>query len=125
MDRFASDPPNPAGPGAETAAGQRHAARDSLFLAAALKIGGGDAETVRVRNLSEGGLMAEYPRGAAIGTPVQIDVRGIGWIAGKVAWSAVGRIGIAFDTPIDPKLARKPVGKGGHTPAFAKPLIRR
>ncbi|HEU0067469.1 MAG TPA: hypothetical protein VFQ57_09550, partial [Sphingomonas sp.] len=35
-------------------------ARDSLFLMARMKVGGGDWSEVRVRNLSEGGLMAEY-----------------------------------------------------------------
>lgn len=107
------------------AGSQRNASRDSLLLTATLKIGPNES-TVRVRNLSAGGLMAEYGRAAAIDTPVRIDLRGIGIIEGKVAWSVDGRLGISFDREVDPMLARKPVGRGESTPAFVKPpLVKR
>ncbi|PKP91806.1 MAG: PilZ domain-containing protein [Alphaproteobacteria bacterium HGW-Alphaproteobacteria-16] len=102
---------------------QRNANRDSLFLSAQLRVDGGPETTVRVRNLSAGGLMAEYAATAVSGAPVRVDVRGVGWVSGRIAWSAEGRIGIAFDRDIDPKLARKPVGTAQHTPRIAKPLI--
>ena len=123
MDRITTELMGP--PGAEDFSGQRHAQRDSLFLAAQLSLDGAAAVTVRVRNLSEGGLMAEYPDGAEVGTPLEIDVRNVGWVKGRVAWSAAGRIGIAFDKSIDPKRARTPVGGGTRTPHFAKALITR
>lgn len=86
----------------------RHASRDSLLLTAKLRIG--DHETdVRIRNLSAGGLMAEYPRAVSLGERLEIDVRGVGPVAGRIAWATDGRIGIAFNEPIDPMLARKPV----------------
>ncbi|MES2338637.1 MAG: PilZ domain-containing protein [Pseudomonadota bacterium] len=89
---------------------QRDGARDSLLLSAQLRLPAlVDPVTVRIRNLSPGGLMAEYAGAARIGDAAQVDVRGIGWIEGRVAWVAAGRLGIAFDAPIDPLLARKPV----------------
>lgn len=91
-------------------AAKRAKARDSLFLVADLAIEGRPGmPQVRVRNLSPGGLMAEYPHPLDIGTPVKIDLRGVGKVGGQVAWTAAGRIGIAFDSPIDPMQARKPV----------------
>ncbi len=95
----------------------RQRTRDSLFLVASLRLG---TETkwreVRVRNLSEGGLMVELDKIAEVGTPVSLDLRGIGEVDGKVAWCTEGRIGIALDTLIDPKKARKPVGAGKPAP---------
>lgn len=90
---------------------QRNDSRDSLFLAARLTVSGFPAEQVRVRNLSAGGLMAEYPSPIASGASVVVELRGIGEVRGRIAWATDGRIGIAFDTPIDPMLARKPIGK--------------
>lgn len=121
MDQFSSDPF--AAQLNDDPSSQRHANRDSLFLSAQLRVDGGAETTVRVRNLSAGGLMAEYAEMVTTGAPVMVDVRGVGWVSGRIAWSAEGRIGIAFDRDIDPKLARKPVGTGQHTPRYAKPLI--
>ncbi|WP_417593556.1 PilZ domain-containing protein [Parasphingorhabdus sp.] len=91
---------------------KRQLDRDSLFLKAELRfIDGDDCGEVRIRNLSAGGLMAEAPVQTKRGDDVQIELRNIGRITGHVAWVAQGRFGIAFDHPIDPKLARKPVGQ--------------
>ncbi|OWK32968.1 PilZ domain protein [Sphingomonas mucosissima] len=87
--------------------------RDSLSLSARLKVAGSEVEaTVRVRNLSSGGLMAELPEPVTPDSVVQIELGGLGWISGRVAWQVEGRAGIAFDKPIDPQLARKPVPLG-------------
>lgn len=122
MDQFSSDPFS--GRFSDDPASQRNAVRDSLFLAATLRIEHVEVP-VRVRNLSAGGLMAEYSDHVAPGAPVEINVRGVGWTRGQIAWSAEGRIGIRFDKPIDPLLARKPVGHGPSTPHYAKPQIFR
>lgn len=105
--------------------GQRSGARDSLMLAAQFRVDGRPEQQVRVRNLSPGGLMAEYAQRLERDTPVEIEVRGVGWVSGRIAWSTDGRVGVAFDHEIDPKLARKPVGKGEHTPAYVKPILPR
>lgn len=128
MDRYQPDPNEE-----DAYAAKRAAARDSLLLAAALRINGVE-HNVRVRNLSAGGLMAEYPGQVELGQPLSIDVRGIGWVEGRVAWATDGRVGIAFSAPVDPKLARKPVAvkktsdnKGWlHVyPAATPPVVKR
>lgn len=123
MDQYSpQDSSEPAG----DAGLNRQDARDSLFLMAELRLGDAtQSMPVRVRNLSAGGMMADYPEGLSQAVSVQVDIRGIGWVAGHVAWSTAGRIGIAFEKPIDPLLARKPVGQGGHTPVFVKPILPR
>ena len=122
MDQFAQDPFSAMT--GDDAAHNRNEARDSLFLMADFRVAGSpDVTQVRVRNLSAGGLMAEIANGLELGLQVEFDVRGIGWVPGKVAWSAAGRVGIAFDRVIDPMLARKPVGNGTKTPVFVKPIL--
>jgi hypothetical protein len=118
MDQFSPTPPN-ANP-ADDPSSQRSASRDSLLLSARLRVEGEPEITVRVRNLSAGGLMAEYAQPVSIDTPVEVDVRGVGWVSGRIAWVAEGRVGVAFDREIDPMAARKPVGSGATTPRYAK-----
>lgn len=92
-------------------AAKRGMNRDSLLLKAVLRFPSTRQEDeVRIRNLSAGGLMAETPVRVSRGQAVEIHLRSIGWITGHVAWATEGRLGIAFDRPIDPKGARKPVG---------------
>jgi hypothetical protein len=108
MDHISHDPLTDGG--AEDATAQRNNARDSLLLVARFRIDGSTETTqVRVRNLSSGGLMADVPKPIDIGTMVEIEVRGVGWVNGRIAWVAAGRAGVAFDHPIDPQAARKPV----------------
>lgn len=123
MEQFSQDPLTALS--AEDFTGQRAGARDSLMLSANFRIAGQADENVRVRNLSSGGMMAEYTAPIARGTIVQVEVRGVGWVSGKIAWATDGRVGVAFDTDIDPMLARKPVGKGTHTPHYVKPILPR
>jgi hypothetical protein len=94
---------------------KRSLARDSLFLAATLCFADeARPRETRARNLSAGGVMAECGRTVPTGTRVAIEIRGIGEVDGRVAWCAAGRVGISFDTPVDPRLARKPVGPARH-----------
>jgi len=108
MDHISHDPLTDGS--ADDAAAQRIDTRDSLLLVARFRIAG-SSETVqvRVRNLSAGGLMADVPKPIDIGTVVEVEVRGVGWISGRIAWIAAGRAGVAFDHVIDPQAARKPV----------------
>lgn len=108
MDQFLDDFDHPES-GADAAA-NRAVSRDSLLLSAQFRLAGAKGEkTVRVRNLSAGGLMAEMSEPIDGGTAVEVNVRGVGWVPGHVAWVAAGRIGVAFDRLIDPMAARKPV----------------
>ncbi|WP_294107466.1 PilZ domain-containing protein [Sphingomonas sp.] len=102
----------------------RHQLRESMFLGARFRVPGvREPVDGRVRNISAGGLMAELPRPVEAGAAVEIEIRGIGWVAGKVAWAAHGRLGIAFDEPVDPQRARKPVTgtKAGPAPVAYMP----
>lgn len=108
---------------ANSGADRQRKRRDSLFLSAQIRIDGVEQpDAVRVRNLSEGGLMADLPHGAPVGAAVELSLRGIGPVKGQVAWCTDGRIGVAFDHPIDPKKARKPVGKVAEDDEWRKPL---
>ncbi|AMO73459.1 hypothetical protein AZE99_13370 [Sphingorhabdus sp. M41] len=112
---------------------KRELDRDSLFLKAELRFVDGDnCGEVRIRNLSAGGLMAEAPVQTKRGDKVELELRNIGRVTGHVAWVAQGRFGVAFDHPIDPKLARKPVGQTKselphylRQPSQKKPALRR
>lgn len=108
MDRHSTDLFTPASNDGD---GQSDRRRDSLFLMARLRSPAlSEIYSVRIRNLSAGGLMADFGEPLDRDTAIEIEVRGIGWVPGKVAWFAEGRTGIAFDRPIDPQKARKPVG---------------
>ena len=77
-----------------------------MFLLAAVRRPRGPDIAVKVRNLSSGGMMAEFTGGLMRGDAVEVDLRGIGTITGKVAWTAPGRLGVQFDTAVDHRLAR-------------------
>lgn len=120
MDQFSHDPLIDGTAGDATA--QRNDARDSLLLVARFRIEGStEIMQVRVRNLSSGGLMADVPKPIDIGTMVEVEVRGVGWVNGRIAWVAAGRAGVAFDHPIDPQAARKPV-VASSSPTKDKPI---
>ncbi len=102
---------------------KRQAARDSLFLSTEIAVAGARKPvSVRVRNLSPGGMMVDGSPLFHEGAAVSADLRGIGAIAGTIAWVAEGRAGVAFDTEIDPKQARHPVGQGKHI-TYARPPV--
>lgn len=101
----------------------RNIHRDSLFLTAQVRVAGeDDAHRVKVRNLSDGGMMAEGGVSVLRGAQVSVELRNIGWVEGNVAWVQDDRFGIAFAHEIDPKLARTPLGSGDPSaPRFTRP----
>lgn len=81
--------------------------RDSMFLQGeVVRDETGEADSCRVRNVSAGGAMAETQRGYTVGERVTVTLRNIGAIKGEVVWVANNRIGITFDSPIDPMVVR-------------------
>jgi hypothetical protein len=89
--------------------------RNSLLVKAVYRFPTtGEQGEVRVRNISAGGLMAEAPIRAGRGEVVEVQLKNIGWISGKVAWIAESRFGIAFDLPIDPKATQHQAGSNAH-----------
>lgn len=88
----------------------RSVARDSLFLLADIRVEqSSDAHRVRVRNLSDGGMMGEGNLRMQRGHRLTIELRNIGVINGTVAWVQDSRFGIAFDEEIDSQKARRPL----------------
>lgn len=103
---------------------QRRDERDSLFLLARIKHedGDGDSSTVRVRNVSSGGLMADASDDYRPGARVEVTLDGIGVVAGTIAWAEAGRVGVAFDHPVDKALARKGPAKKNADEDLFRPL---
>lgn len=111
---------------AEGDQGKRQDKRDSLFLSAAVAIGGEQPFTTRVRNLSVGGMMIDVATDLEPGTPVIVDLRGIGEVRGRIAWSSPGRAGVAFDREVDPRLARATSnGPKSVTPDYIRNIERK
>ncbi|NCP19331.1 MAG: PilZ domain-containing protein [Erythrobacter sp.] len=105
-----------------TAIDTRSLKRDSLFLTADLTLDdGGEPVRVKVRNLSDGGMMAEAPLSVERGMRLGIELRNIGPIKGSVAWTQDNRFGIVFDSEIDSKKVRAPAGTGEKTPRYVRP----
>lgn len=104
----------------EQSPGKRQEKRDSLFLSATMTIDPLDPFTTRVRNLSAGGMMIDTDEELVPGTLVSAELRGIGKIAGRIAWSSPGRAGVAFDKDVDPRLARTGVAPKSIPPVYTK-----
>ncbi|BBB12793.1 PilZ domain-containing protein [Sphingopyxis sp. FD7] len=102
------DSQRPATVDEEVAALSRSADRDSLFMQAELALAGRpDRITVRVRNLSPGGMLAEAKLAVEQGAAVEVELRNIGPVAGRVIWTGEGKFGIAFDRLVDPQAVRR------------------
>lgn len=87
----------------------RTVTRDSLFLLANVRVEQQrEQHRVRVRNLSDGGMMGEGPIKIKRGNRVEIELRNVGTVMGTIAWVQDNRFGIAFDEEIDSHEARKP-----------------
>lgn len=101
----------------------RSVARDSLFLLADVRVEQGtEVHRVRVRNLSDGGMMGEGPLRVQRGHRVTIELRNIGAVDGTVAWVQDNRFGVAFDEEIDSQKARRPLQvPEDSVPAIAQP----
>jgi PilZ domain len=109
----------------EAGSSKRGKNRDSLLVKAVLRFPNTKEEgEVRVRNISSGGLMAEAPLRSPRGEPVEVKLRNIGWVSGKVAWIAESRFGIAFDYPIDPKATTQKAESGFEVPRYLERLSK-
>ncbi len=117
----------------EVAALSRGADRDSLFMQADLILPGRtDPVVVRVRNLSPGGMLAEANIVVAQGAAVEIELKNVGPVAGRIVWAGEGKFGIAFDRPVDPQAVRRQIVSKSDLPPHLRrsglergPLYRR
>lgn len=97
----------------------RSVSRDSLFLLANVRVEQqGDQHRVRVRNLSDGGMMGEGTIKINRGNRVDVELRNVGVVKGTVAWVQDQRFGVAFDAEIDSQAARAPNKTGSQDAGF-------
>lgn len=99
--------------------------RDSLFMMADIRVdGSAQVERVRVRNLSDKGIMVQGMLVAHVGQRVTVGLKKIGEVGGTIAWNQSARIGIAFDEPIDASQARTNlVSERVEIPRYARPAV--
>lgn len=101
----------------------RSVTRDSLFLLANVRVEQkADQHRVRVRNLSDGGMMGEGTIKISRGNRVEVQLRNVGTVMGSVAWVQDQRFGIAFDEEVDSQSARAPSNAGAQEDAPAGTL---
>lgn len=99
--------------------------RDSLFLMADIRIAGSEqTERVKVRNLSDRGIMVQGMLIGEVGQRVTVGLKKIGEVGGMIAWNQSARIGIAFDEPIDSSKARTNLASERvEIPRYARPAV--
>ena len=123
-DEFTSDPSNQRGMTESGKARARGDMRDSMFFHASMRLPPEDASIpLRVRNLSAGGLMADCTAMVEQGREVEVGLRNLGVVPGRIAWVRDDQIGITFLNRIDPRLARKPVGMHGGKTTLLRPAV--
>ncbi|MEO9462073.1 MAG: PilZ domain-containing protein [Marinomonas sp.] len=80
----------------------RSAARDSILLFANLWLENDPARYhIKVRNLSDAGMMGEGGPRVVRGTRLTVDLGKAGAVRGSVAWVQNERFGVAFDDVIN------------------------
>ena len=96
----------------------RQANRNAMFLMAEIGASGSDAMLrAKVRNLSNGGMMAEGKLDLSRGQNVRVNLRNIAPVDGVVAWVQGERVGISFADKIDPEAVRA-LGGGDNDTTF-------
>jgi hypothetical protein len=100
---------------------KRSEPRDSMFLQAQVTRARRPTVSVRVRNLSAGGMMGESDQLFVVGEAVTVELRTIGTVDARVAWIRPGQVGIAFDEPVDPRQARKAPAQSVVTGLMTRP----
>lgn len=104
----------------------RNLNRDSLFLTAILRAdAAGEGTRVKVRNLSDGGMMAEGELLVSRGDRIVVELRNTRPVRGTVAWTQGSRIGIAFDDTVDARAVRNaPAPSFAEAPRHSRPAGR-
>lgn len=82
---------------------RRQDRRDSLMLMSEIhSTGGYRVGTVRIRNISSTGIMADRCPHLDVGAQMEIDLRNVGRVAGTIVWTDGDRMGMTFLSSIDP-----------------------
>jgi PilZ domain len=103
---------------------QREKSRESTFLGAHILFEGAkEPVSARIRNISSGGMMVDSAKSYPKDLRLTAVIKGIGEVAGQVAWATATRVGIVFDDQIDPKNARIQVKSTQPVPSYNKPYL--
>ena len=98
--------------------------RDSVFIAGSITIDGqSESKPLRVRNLSNDGMMADCPRGPEKGQRVVVVIKRLEPVRGEVAWSDGTHIGVHFDAIIDTRAVRNVAKPREMLPEYLRPAI--
>ena len=102
----------------------RRAQRSHVLMAATLEAAG-VVVPVKLRNLSTVGALVEGVRLPSVGSEVNFCKKEL-CVAGKVAWIADGRAGIAFDALLDPESVMRhvPTPRAPAKLDFRRPRIK-
>ena len=84
--------------------------RQSIFMIGYLQLAHmRGPQAIRIRNLSQGGMLAETPLPATVDECLTVHLPNIGPVTGRVAWTALNKFGVAFDNMVDPHQVRRKV----------------
>ena len=81
---------------------RRDRRESAMFMATVRSASGYEIGTIRVRNLSSTGLMADRSPPLEQGACVEVEIRNVGGVKAQIAWRDGDRVGMAFDTGINP-----------------------
>ena len=101
----------------------RRSERISVDETARLRPNSWSSLEVRVVDLSESGFRAECEATILCGSPIWLDLPGLGEVEAQVTWRRRGEIGARFVVPIE--LARCAVEPVSHEAMLARLLVQR
>ncbi len=82
---------------------RRGQARDMALLRIGKLITDRGEQLCRIRNISPDGVMVELPGTYFPGESAALELKSGAGASGRIAWAEDGRIGIAFEDPVDPQ----------------------
>lgn len=89
--------------------------RHSRLLACEVRLADGSVIRARLRNISSGGMGARADAPIEPWQRVDVNLPGIGTVAGRIAWVRHGSFGVEFAAPIDPAdVTIGPASQGDH-----------
>lgn len=95
-------PDAPMLPPGEGEGGPPREARRSRLLACDMRLADGRVVKARIRNISSGGMGGRTDAAVEPWQRVEMNLPGIGTVAGRIAWVRQGQFGVEFTDPIDP-----------------------
>lgn len=109
-----------------TATDHRASRRNQIPMLAQLRIEGeAGLLAIRIRDLSAGGLRAQYAGSTLDGIRIEVELRNIGWVEGRIVWQDERHVGIRFQAPIDSEQARIAVTGNFAAPASPQRVLQR